>query len=280
MRRKSKNLYIILSLVLIGLASILSVAYAQSGNIENRQFQSTKINKSRSISQSWDGKITVRVDGMKSVDAVNIRPSKNAQVNVKILTVSEREILLPNGSKMRVPKNGDLISEDRVNISETEVSFVRPENEGSVLVDIELPESTQINLFFNNEQIIKSSNLYSPLVIKDKKVEKGQESPAKALLKMMFPQLKNRKADDVIETSDNRLFVPFSKLQLKKSDELPNTTPIKATLEINNLGIVEKVTMIEPLNSQEIQQKLLQWEFVPYKKDKEQVNIITIFLKD
>lgn len=279
MNGKLKNLYIILGTASFALASILSVSYAQSSNADGR-FQSAKVNKSRSVTQSWEGKVTVRVVGMKNVDAVNIRPTKDAQLNVKVLSISEQEIVLPDGRKLRVPKNGDSISEDRLSLSESEISFVRPEIEGKVLVDIELPELVQIDLFFNDEEVIQSAKLYSPLVIRDKKVERGQENSAKALTRLIFPQLRNRKPDDVVETSDNKLFVPFSKLQLKKSDELPDATPIKAMIEINNRGIVEKVTMIEPLNSQEIEQKLLQWEFVPYKKGEAGVNISTLFLKN
>ncbi len=91
MNKKSKNLCIVLVITLIVSGSLLGVSYAQSGSGDGR-FQTVKIDKSQNLTESWQGKITVRVVGMQNDDAVNIRLTSDAKLNAKVLTVAEKEV--------------------------------------------------------------------------------------------------------------------------------------------------------------------------------------------
>lgn len=280
MNKKSKNLCIVLVITLIVSGSLLGVSYAQSGSGDGR-FQTVKIDKSQNLTESWQGKITVRVVGMQNDDAVNIRLTSDAKLNAKVLTVAEKEITFSGENKLRIPKSGEAIPETALNISNSEINFTRPQIEGKVLIDIELPESTQVDLFYNDEQVVKNSALYSPIVIRNGIVGKGEDGIGKALTKVMFPQLQNHQPGTVKEIGENKFHVPFSKLQVKQSDELSGSSAsIKAVIEINEQGLVEKVAVMEPINSPEIEQNIRQWRFVPYKKDGVAVKVTTFFIKE
>lgn len=279
MNKKSKILYSVLIVSLVFSASVIGISYAQSGSGD--RIQTVKISKSQNLTESWQGRITVRVAGMQSSDAVNIRLTNEAKINGKVFTVSEREIVFSGENKLRIPKSGESISETALSISQSEINFARPQIEGKVLLDIELPESTQVNLFYNNQEVIESNTLYSPIAVRNGVVEKGEETAGKALSRIMFPQIRNSHPTDVVEMGGNVVYVPFSKLQVKQSEEFSgNTATIKAMIEINEQGFVEKATVMEPLNSPAIEQNIRQWQFVPYKKDGVAVKVSTLFVRE
>lgn len=279
MKRKSKNFYVVLFVFSVFSVSFLGISYAQNGT--GNRIQTIKINKSQSLTEAWRGKITIRVMDMQSTDAVNIRLSSEGKINGRVFSTSEREITLSGGNKLRLPRSGDAISETALNLSQSEISFVRPQVEGKYLLDIELPESTEIKLFYNGQEVVGSSALYSPIAVRDGIVEKGEENAGKALSKIMFPQIRNSSPTDAVDFGENKLYVPFTKLQVKQSEELPaDRTVIKAMIEINEQGFVEKVNVLEPLNSSEIEQNMREWKFVPYKKDGVAVKVSTFFVRE
>lgn len=281
MNMKSRINYVILGAALVGLISFISIAFAQSSSNEDKRIQTTKVNKTLPLSALWQNKVVIRVSGMQDVDAVNIRPASENKISARILTVDEQEVIVSGNRKLRLPKNGEQVSEDLLSINENEISFVRPLIDGKVLVDIELPESTRIEVFFNNESIVKNTVVYSPLSIRAGKIGKGEEHLGTALSRVMFPQLINRRPNSTVKIENDKYHVPFSNLQLKKSNELTvNDVSVKALIEINEQGLVEKVSVIEPLNSSQIEQEIRQWEFIPYKKDGVAVKVSTFFMKE
>lgn len=278
MNRKLMKMSLILGIVLVGVISFLGISHAQSqSSIKKRQ--TVKVNKGIVLTESWQKKTYIRVLNMESSDTINIRPVKEAKINVKILSLGEQEVVI-DAKKWHLPSNGAFIPEDFLEISEGEILFVRPQVDGKILIDIELPESSQIDFFFNNEQVINNTSIYSPIAVKDGKVKKGETNLARAVAGLRYPHLMERSADKEVEISENG-FVPFSKLQIKRSETLPDKiTAIKAIIEINERGLVEKVNVLEPLNSSEVNQSIRQWKFVPYKKDGVAIKVKTIFIKE
>lgn len=278
--RKILNNYTFLGVLLTVLMSLIGVVYAQTQNSGQEGFKAVKISKNRILTEAGQHKVSIKVTGMLNTDSVNIRPTNENEIDIKVLNTSEREVELPGGKKLRIPKDGVPIAEDALTFNENEIVFLRPQVEGKVLIDIALPEATELEVYFNNEQVIKSTALYSPIAVKDGKVKKGEITTAKAHKQVMFPELTGRNPNGIIKLGENKFNVPFSKLQLKKSDALANDgTSIHAIIEINEQGIVEKVSMIKPLNSLEVEQKIRQWEFVPYRKDGELVKVTTILIR-
>lgn len=279
MNRNIMKIWLVLGIALVGVVSFLGISYAQDQSSVKKR-QTVKVSKSIDLTESWQKKTSIRVLNMESTDTVNIRPAKEAKINVKILSLGKQEIVIDN-KKWQLPAAGASIPEDFLEISEGEILFVRPQIDGKILVDVELPESSQIDFFFNNEQVINNTSIYSPIAVKDGKVKKGEMNLARALAGLRYPHLMERSANTEVEVGENEFYVPFSKLQIKKSEILPDKiTAIKAIIEISKEGSVEKVNVIEPLNSPEVVQSIRQWKFVPYKKNGVPIKVSTVFIRE
>lgn len=278
MNEKRKYIYVTVGIIALFTASFLGISFAQSNSSDGRR-NSVRLSKSQNLSAQWQGKITVRVVGMKENDWVNLKTSSESKINTKILSIGERDFPIGDGRNMRIPADGQAISENALVMSENEVNFSRPQNDDKIYVDIEIPEAAEVELFFNEEKVIKSSVIFAPVAVKNGIVTKGDDDFAKAQIRLISPQTTSQKPDGIVQITGNHLYVPFSKLQLKKSNTLQGNTSIKAVIEINEQGLVETVSVFGE-NSEAIKQQLLGWEFIPFVKDGTAVKVKTLFTRE
>lgn len=282
MNRILKRVYIVLFLVLCGTAGILGISYAQTSSSDG--LKAIKVSKSLSLGQSLQGKVTVRVTNMQSTDIVNIRPINENKINVIVLSMTEQDYEMLPGKMVKLPKSGEAVPETSLSLSEDNINFARPQISSKIGLDIALPESAEVEVFYNGNLAVKSTTLISAISVRDAVLGKGYESTGSTLTKLMFPQTVYQKPNEIVEGADGSLFVPFSLLQLKKSNELTGVSgPVKAIIEISDQGLVENVTVMEPLNpdaSDNIAEQIRLWEFIPYKKNGTAVKVSAIFFRE
>ena len=212
-------------------------------------------------------------------DWVNIRTGSESTIKTKILSVGERDFPVSDGRNMKVPGDGQAISEDALTMSETEVNFSRPQNNDKIYVDVEIPREAEVEIFFNQERVHNTSIIYAPIAVRNGILERGDEDLAKAQVRLISPQTMSQKPDAIVQISENHFYVPFSKLQLKKSNALQGTTSIKAVIEINEQGLVESVSVIGE-NSEAIKQQILGWEFIPYLKNGTAIKVKILYTRE
>lgn len=281
MMKKIVKLKTILAFILFGAASLIGIAYAQSNSGGNNGFNPIKVNKNLTPSQLWQGKISVRVVNMQSVDSINIIAKENAgEINVKIVSFGEREITQADNNKLKIPKDGAPISENSLFLSENEIYFNRPQTDGSVLLNIEIPEGSLSDIFYNNEHVVKNAAIYSSIAVRNGVVEKGSETLPKAMSGVMFPQATDYHPGDIVEIGSDKIFVPFTKLQLKESEKLPSDAPFRAILEINEQGLVDKIMTLDRGEFQTFEQTIRNWKFIPYVKDGSAVRVSTFYVQE
>jgi hypothetical protein len=279
MSKKSKNISIGLILIMM---AVLGISYAQNGGTGGTN-PITKVSKTLSLPQALQDKITVTVTNMQATDIVNIRPIRENKINAKVASVTEQDFEMQPGKMVKLPKSGEPVSESALSISNDAITFARPQISSKIALDIEVPDSAQVEIFYNGVRVVKETTVLSPIAIyQNMTVGKGVENTAKVISRLMFPELVNREPNQIVEGADGSLMVPFSMLQLKKSNELTGTSKVQAIIEINEQGLVENVTVMEPLNSDasdNIAEQIRLWEFVPYKKNGTAVKVSTLFFK-
>jgi hypothetical protein len=281
MNKMLKRVYVVLFLVLIGTAGILGISYAQSGSSDT--LKAVKVSKSLSLGQSLQGKVTVRVTNMQSTDIINIRPINENKINAVVLSITEQDYEFEPGKMLKLPKSGEAVAESSLSLSEEYINFARPQISGKVGLDIALPKSAEVEVFYNGGLAIKSTTLISAISVRDAVVGKGFESTGSTLSKLMFPQTINKAPNETVEGTDGSLMVPFSAMQLKKSYELTGISgPVKAVIDISTEGLVENVTVMEPLNpdaADNVEEQIRLWEFFPYKKNGTAVKVSAVFFR-
>ena len=275
---------LLLSLAVIGWVSI---GLAQSGStITSYSFQPAKTSKSVTLSNFWQGITVIRVTGMQDADLLNIRPIKESKASASAINVVDSTITVPDGRQMSLPQNGQAVDASALVVNESLITFSRPNITGKILLDVELPDSSEIQVYFNNTLVLKNSSLYSPVSVRAGEIYAGYEFTGKALNRVMFPELielNDSKPADRVEkvAGENLVLVPFSKLQVKSSVPLPeNSSPFRVLLDINEQGIVERAVAQNASNAQEIEQIMRQWQFVPYSYNGTPVKVKTVFIKD
>jgi hypothetical protein len=273
-----KYIYVAIGLIAVITASFLGISFAQN-NPTNGTKNSVRLSRSQNLSAQWQGKITVRVSGMGENDWLNIRTSSELKINTKILSIGEQDLAVGDGRTMKVPGDGQAISENALMMSESEVNFSRPQNNDRIYVDVEIPKDAEVEIFFNQEKVHNSSVIYAPIAVKNGVAESGDNDLAKAQVRLISPQTIGQRPDGIVQISGNRLYVPFSKLQLKKSSALQGTASIKAVIEINEQGLVEDASVFGE-NSEAIKQQILGWEFIPYLKDGTAVKVQTLYTRE
>lgn len=273
-------------LLLIGVIGWVGISLAQDGlKIRHFKFKPTKTTKNVTLSSSWNGTTVIRVTGMQNTDMLNIRPIKELNASASVINIIDSELTFEDGKKMSLPQNGQAVSESALVVTEGEIIFNRPNITGKILIDVELPDSAEIQVYFNESPVLRNSSLYSPVSVRGGKVKSGYEFTGKALNRVMFPDIiehDSKPKDKIVKVEgENLVFVPFSKLQVKSSMELPeNSSRARIILEINEQGIVERAVATGVSNAQEIEQIMKQWQFVPFTHDGTPVKVKTFLMKD
>ncbi len=260
------------------LVAISSVIYAQTSG-GGTSYQSVKIAKSVELGSLWQGSVNISVSGMQDTDVINIVPSGNQQFSAKVLTSEDRTIQLDN-KNINVPGEGAALSDTSLVVSTTNISFARPLMSGKVLLYLELPQGTNFSISYNGSNIGTNGQLYSSLAVRAGALSKGAETMAMAYTQTIFPQLLDRDPNEDVLIGQQKYLVAYSKLQLKKSSQLPNVPFIKLSMDVNENGIVENVSVVSPINSTEIHQIVSEWEFVPYVVNGTPVKFSTVFVRD
>ncbi len=260
------------------LVAISSVIYAQTSG-GGTSYQSVKIAKSVELGSLWQGSVNISVSGMQETDVINIVPSENQQFSAKVLTSEDRTIQLDN-KNINVPGEGAALSDTSLVVSTTNISFARPVMNGKVLLFLELPQGTNFSISYNGSTIGTNGQLYSSLAVRAGALSKGAETMAMAYTHTIFPQLLDRDPNEDVLIGQQRYLVAYSKLQLKKSSQLPNVPFIKLSMDVDEQGIVENVSVVSPINSTEIHQIVSAWEFVPYVVNGTPVKFSTVFVRD
>lgn len=224
----------------------------------------------------------IRLIGMLESDLVNIRTTREMKINAEVLSYNEAPVSLNTNQQILLPQNGQSFAETALSVTETSVTFSRPHNNGKMLIDVEVPELSQLQFFYNDVKVLNNVVLDSPISVQNGKLGKGEDKLYKATSKLFLPQDKIKGENETWTTADGRLFVPFSKLQIRSSEPLPdNLTAVKTLIEIDENGVVERVVAYEENTAvaQDIEQRIRQWRFAPHKNNGVAVKVKTAYLR-
>jgi hypothetical protein len=264
-----------IALMIIG-TMLIGLVYAQKADKPI-----TKLSKTQEVSSLWKGSIDVKVVGMRDNDLVNIKEVKSKAINIKIITLTDEMFAVSQDSKL-LPITGEDVPETALDLSESTISFIRPEIKGKVLFYIEVPPSAKINISYNNKDIAKDYSAASAISIKGGVIGEGKESLGKSISETMFPGLKPEKISSNSETklADGSFFVPFEKLRLANTENsVAKETAYKAHLDIDEFGNVQKVMILEPVNSESLKKAILAWKFMPYLNNGNPVKVSTVVVQ-
>lgn len=212
--------------------------------------------------------VTIRLNGLRPTDFVNLRASKKTWIEVTA------------GSMVSKSESKGGLPDSALDVTATEVTFTRPQSVSETIVlDIELPEGTQTQAVVDGNVVLNGS-LQEPLSIQGQEVRKGEATFAAALVRTQMPEgFRGLSVDknDRRMPGDDKLFVHFSKLKVLKTVAVDTDSPLnRAALEINEEGKVVKVVPLSKNHDPDLESALLQWEFAPYIVDGHPAPILTV----
>jgi hypothetical protein len=263
------------ALMIIG-TTLIGLVYGQKA-----EKPITKLSKTLEVSNLWKGSIDVKVVGMRDNDLINIKEVKSTAVSTKIITTTDELFAMTQDNKM-TSLSGEDVPETALALSESTISFIRPEIKGKVLMFIEVPQSAKVNISYNDKDIAKNYSVSSAISVKGGVIGAGKESLGKSISETMFPGLKPEKisSDTEKKLEDGSFFVPFEKLQLTNTDnKLTKEKSFKAHIEIDEFGNVQNVMVLEPVNSESLKKAILAWKFIPYLSNGNPVKVSTVIVQ-
>lgn len=233
----------------------------------------------RKTSKNVDRLLEVRLDGYSKNDLISLIP-KREQLEVTVGSVknpktrdSFNDINKPTNALALEP--GQNIADSLLQVTEKLVTFTRPAStDDRVYVCISFPESVQVKLIVNGEQILQSS-LREPLIFRNEAFERGPANP------ISIPHITARPKARITILEKGQAFIRAEELKIK------NITPLKASsskskvvflrLEIDKAGRVSKAEQIAGEIVENLSDVTKEWEFEPHKVKGSPSDIVTIF---
>jgi len=126
--------------------------------------------------------VTLRLDGLQPTDYVNIRPTERSEIEVTA------GLLVPKSKKTGdAPTDEKRLPESSLEVTKDTIAFTRPQMEGAVVLDVELPSGSQTSAILDGEVVLNVAALQEPLSIKGREVRQGAKDTATAVLQSILP---------------------------------------------------------------------------------------------
>lgn len=224
--------------------------------------------------------ITIRLDGLRPFDVVNIRPMAQSRIEVAAGTLAKRldSDKIPSPSAV-LPTPGPALPNSSLEVGTNKVSFVRPVLLDSIVfLDIQVPRQVQVRVMANREIVLMAA-LQQPLSFSNKEWGQGHQAVVGTTMRAagLLSRSVGRDNGPVFDRSRGYYVVPSSSLQIVKKLPLEGKAGLKGVvmLQIDETGRVVKISSMTDMAIENLEENLMKWEFAPYKIDGQAVPLVT-----
>jgi hypothetical protein len=264
---KVAKIYLLIALCI----ALCNAQFAFTQIAQNSQ-KLPRIRKTAQVSDIGNGapQIRIRLNRLLEEDFVNIRPKGNEiEVNAGAFLVSEEKGKKPFFDRVthKAPP-----SVDSLTVTSKTIVFTRPASvEGTVYLDICVPDQANVSVFINGKPML-SGTLNQAVSFRNGIIGQGELSPMTAFVRAVDPSA------EINNLPPDTSFVPGNKVQILQSPKLKGERGKVAVvkLEFNESG---EATMAIPVSGAEIEnldEVYREWRIVPHIVNGNPTRVITI----
>lgn len=263
---------------MIGAVATTAVGQAGQGNLLRKSANVVEANSTSEARSS----ITIRLDGLRPADFVNIRPGKQLAVSAGTLAKGSQAVPGLDAQRtfrMEALKAGDPPPDSSLEVTPSVVRFSRPYSDDTAFLDIEVPKSVRVRIIADGKTVLRAS-LRQPLAFRNQQWGEGALGVPGTAMRAAMPGLATNSAPPVpvYDKSTGSYIVPASSLTVTKKEPLKGRLRqnVVVVLQIDETGRVVGVRPLTDSAPPDLEQILSGWRFEPYIVNGNRVRVSTV----
>jgi hypothetical protein len=240
------------------------------------------LKKSAAVTEQRGQVITIRVNGFRARDLLNLRPGNSGQITVAAGTLQGREGVsagCPSCVVAEKLKPGTPLPDVSLEVLSDSVTFTRPPSGSDlVILDVHIPGTAQVQVIVNGESVLRSS-IPQPLAYRDHQWTEGRPNGSGA---MMMAALQGSQAGSsqqpVYDQTSDSYAVSDSSLRVLESPLYKDSSGRSFTvlLHIDETGRVIRAVPLADTPPAGLVETLSRWRFEPFLVGGKPVRVSTL----